>query len=437
LKINILHDKRYQLILKTSLSGVFFRFVALAYSFISVPIILHQLGKFNYGLWITLSSSISLIGYADLGIGNGLLNLISSNHNNSKAKKTIVSSAFYSLIIVSFVCWIIFISFFQNTNFNFINNDEIGYSAEVVDKSIFYLVTFFFISLPFSIIFRIQEASQEGFYVSYFNLIGILLNIIFLSLVVYFNLDIVDFILFNSSVTLITYLLNWIYLYSVKKYRIIFPSIRYFDFLVAKKIINLGIIFFILSFFTIIGSSSDNLIISKIINTEAVTDFEILRKLFSIVALTNIFLAPIWPAFSEAIANNDIYWAKKTFIRCFKFGLIICTIFTIFVMLISKDLIRIWVGKSYSFELGTLLLFSLSSILTFYGGLMSVFINGTNIFKKQIPIIAITTLFSILFKIYLSRLIGINGILIGGIISSLIFYVVPIYLLFKKYLTNL
>jgi O-antigen/teichoic acid export membrane protein len=434
LKFKFLNDKRYRLILKSSISGIIFRIISLIFSFISVPIILNYLGKFNYGLWITLSSSISLIGYADFGIGNGLLNLLSRNYTKIRNKKTIISSAFFSLSIISIISLFLFYFLYHHSNFSFFSNDFTIVNTEIVKESIYYLVLFFFVSLPFSIVFKIEEANQEGYYVNVFNLIGILINIIFLTFVIHFKLGIIQFVFLNSTIPLLTYISNWIYLFSIKKYRILFPSFKYFNLSTSKNILHQGLFFFILSFFTIIGSSSDNIIISKILNIESVTDFEIARKLFSIVALTNIFLTPIWPAFSEALANNDIVWARKTFRKTFKLGLIICTIITLIVIISSNLIIHFWIGDKVILKYSYLVLFGIASILSFYGGLMSVFINGTPVFQKQIPLIIMTTIFSILLKFILTKNIGISGILLGTIISNLIFYIIPIYKLLDKHL---
>src|SRR5436190_24204717 len=49
-------------------------------SIVTVPLTLHYLGLERYGMWMTISSTIAMFTFADLGIGNGLLNAIADAH---------------------------------------------------------------------------------------------------------------------------------------------------------------------------------------------------------------------------------------------------------------------------------------------------------------------------------------------------------------------
>ena len=54
--------------------------VGLATSFISVPLVIGYLGSERYGMWITMSSLVAALGPLDLGIGLGLLTVVSDAH---------------------------------------------------------------------------------------------------------------------------------------------------------------------------------------------------------------------------------------------------------------------------------------------------------------------------------------------------------------------
>ena len=49
------------------------KIVAVAAVFVTVPLTLNYLGSERYGLWMTISSVSLMLGFADLGIGNGVL----------------------------------------------------------------------------------------------------------------------------------------------------------------------------------------------------------------------------------------------------------------------------------------------------------------------------------------------------------------------------
>jgi O-antigen/teichoic acid export membrane protein len=52
------------------------RAIGLLTSLISVPLTYRYLGPERYGIWMVLFSFIAAMGFADLGIGNGLMNVV-------------------------------------------------------------------------------------------------------------------------------------------------------------------------------------------------------------------------------------------------------------------------------------------------------------------------------------------------------------------------
>ena len=64
-------------------------------SLLSVPLTLGYLGKERFGLWMVISSLVALLGLADLGVGNGLLNVLAKAYgkDDRDAARVGVSSA--------------------------------------------------------------------------------------------------------------------------------------------------------------------------------------------------------------------------------------------------------------------------------------------------------------------------------------------------------
>ena len=67
------------------------------------PLLLSYLGEEKYGLWATILSIIAWVNLCDIGIGNGLRNLLTSELANNEledARKS-VSTAYITLSIIS------------------------------------------------------------------------------------------------------------------------------------------------------------------------------------------------------------------------------------------------------------------------------------------------------------------------------------------------
>ena len=75
------------------------RVVQIGASLITVPLALRYLGTERFGLWMTISSVLLMAGFADFGLGNGLLNAVAKAHGKDDIEgiKKAISSGFASL----------------------------------------------------------------------------------------------------------------------------------------------------------------------------------------------------------------------------------------------------------------------------------------------------------------------------------------------------
>ena len=83
----------------TAISMAGAKVITIVTMLISVPLTLHYLGSERYGMWMTITSIIAMMGFADLGLGLGLINAISETHGQDDrlAAERYVSSGFFML----------------------------------------------------------------------------------------------------------------------------------------------------------------------------------------------------------------------------------------------------------------------------------------------------------------------------------------------------
>src|SRR5438552_3977583 len=101
---------RYQRIIHSTFSAAIARGLNLVVSFISVPLAVGYLGRDRYGLWVTISSLLIFLSFADFGLGSSLLNALSDAHGREDRlqAKRYVASAFWLLAIIAVVLWLPF-----------------------------------------------------------------------------------------------------------------------------------------------------------------------------------------------------------------------------------------------------------------------------------------------------------------------------------------
>ena len=74
----------------------------------------------------------------------------------------------------------------------------------------------------------------------------------------------------------------------------------------ARKILKIGMLFFVLQLATAVGYESDNIVIAQLLGAEQVSQYAIPLKLFMFVPLLVGFgYSALWPAYGEAIARGE------------------------------------------------------------------------------------------------------------------------------------
>ena len=102
------------------------------------------------------------------------------------------------------------------------------------------------------------------------------------------------------------------------------PSLKRVDRDVAGALLRIGSLFFILQVAVAVAYESDALVLTQILGPSSVTTYSVTMRVFLVVpALVGFVLAPLWPAYGEAISRGDTPWVRQTLRRAVKGGLLL------------------------------------------------------------------------------------------------------------------
>lgn len=430
-------NERYRRILITGSSTAVVKLISAFINLITVPLTVHYLGAERYGLWMAISSTLALMSFADLGLGNGLLNAVSKANGRKSVNdaQVAVSSTFFILLGIALFLFILFISIYPFISWEHVFNVKSGIAIHESGPTMLAMVIMLLINMPLGIIQRIQDGYQEGYRFQFWLILGSLLSFLGILLCIYFKSSLVWLVLAFSGGQLIATILNGVLLFNRKRQNLK-PKLKYFNLVIGKQLISSGLVFFLLGLFTLLGNTSDDIIIAQTLGASAVAGYEIVKKVFLFSMFTQFIIQPLWPAFAEAMESGDIMWAKNTLKKGLLLSILSGAIITLPLVIFGKQLIQLWVGAKFVPSWSLLIGFYAFVFISNYGGVMSTFLNSGPLLAKQLLVVGLSSITAVLLKIYFSLNFGVSGIIWATVLSYSVFYIIPSYRLAFNYLNK-
>ncbi|WP_214709009.1 MULTISPECIES: hypothetical protein [unclassified Exiguobacterium] len=403
-KLKRLDFKSAQLIRNITLSFLI-KGAAIIVSLLTLPVYISYFSdNLVLGMWFTAISLLSWILTFDLGIGNGLRNHLVSpliNKDNQEIRKNI-SSAYISVGII--VLFLSVLSFFiiplinWNVVFNvpsyLIDGETLSFMATMLITGI---LIQFFLKLVSSIFYSLQKSAIPGLLI----LVSSISMLLFAFFIKNDDLDMKIKLISIAYVfaTNIPYLIATLVLFSTKL-KTAKPSFKYFESKYALRIIKLGGIFFYLQILTMIMFNTNELLISWLINPAEVVQFQVYNKLFSVVStFFNLALTPVWSAVTEARVKNDYIWIKLLY-KKLNLSLLLLIPLQAILILLFPYIIDFWLRDSsidVSYTHG--IIFAVYNILFMKVSIDTSIIAGFGKLKIQSVSLTFTTILKILLSI--------------------------------------
>jgi O-antigen/teichoic acid export membrane protein len=241
--------ERYRRAAITSLAQVFSKGVSMLTMIISVPLTLHYLGAERYGMWMTISSVVLMMGFADLGMGLGLMNAVSEAHGREDRQAAVnsVSSGFVMLSTMALVILTGFALTYPFIPWPKLFNVKSQLAVQEAGPAMAVFVVCFALNLPLGVVQRVQLGYQEGFLNSLWESGGKVLGLLGLLLVIYLQAGLVWLVLAVAGAPVLAWLFNSLVLFGFRR-PWLRPRWRQATWTFAVKIFRIGIMFFCCKF---------------------------------------------------------------------------------------------------------------------------------------------------------------------------------------------
>ena len=395
-------------------------------SMLYVPLFLECLDKTRYGIWVTIMSLVNWIGFFDIGIGQGLRNLLAKSlaeENYIEAKK-VVSTAYVAMILIFAFIMVIFVFIYPFINWYKIFNAPVDMASEI-NTLILIVVLMMCMNFILGIFKSVLLAYQMPDVTSNMNLA--IQSISLLTIFIFYLSGKISSLIGIGSILVIIPVLVYVF-YTFKyfrgRFKRVLPSLRFFEKKMVRQILTLGAAFFIIQISNLFLFQSNNIIISNIIGPEAVPEYYIVNKSLSILLFAfTIITTPFWSAVTDAYTKKDITWIKNVKSKLVRIycGFILLAIVMI---IISPLFFNIWLGDKMEISTYLVILLSVFLLLQMYSNIFLSIINGIGKIKLQFYISILLPFIYVPLAIVMGKNMGIYGVVISGIIMMLIYVII-------------
>lgn len=405
-------------------SNVFYSFGikggSIVIGFLLVPMTINYVGTVQYGIWLTISSVMTWILYFDIGLGSGLRNKLTFSlaHNQYLEAKIYVSTTYAAISGISFLMTVIFWMVNPSLDWRGFFNvpDNVDDDIELV---MLMAVSVFFVQFIAQLINSILSAMQKTAISGFITFIGQLF--IFFGILIATKFTSGSLLKLVAILTLcpLTILIISNLYFFIFKFSNISPSFNFIKINYIKNILGLGWMFFLIQLCGMVLYQTSNIILIRMLGPDAVTQYNIVIKLFSVISMTfTIIVTPYWSAFTDAHAKNDILWMRKGIKNLLKIWLFL-SFGCVLLLIISPLIYKYWIGDSVKIDFIQSFFVSISVVVGSWYLIYAYFLNGLSRLKFQLIIVFFGSLFNFPLSIYFVEHFGVIGVTMANIIIFL------------------
>jgi O-antigen/teichoic acid export membrane protein len=340
--------ERYRRIVLTTVSGMTVRVVGSLLGLVTVPLVLGYLGKERFGLWAIISTLVAWIALFDLGMANGLVNMLSAAHGRGEQEEAgrSLSTAFVALLAIATVLAIIMLLTIGHIPWGALLGAKGAADEATIRWSVSAAFALFVMSLPFSVTQQVYAAYQRTYLWNGFALLGSILSFAGLLLSIRFAVN-MPMLIFASSVgglvaTMAAYgYATWRALPWLR------PSLSKVSKTALRSLLSLSVPIFLFQIGALVVNETQSILLAHRCDLATVAAYSIGMRLYLLcIAVVQIGTNSFIPALREAYERGDRDWTTRAFARLLRVRLAIAACSGLVFVLLGNTLLALWLRRT-------------------------------------------------------------------------------------------
>jgi O-antigen/teichoic acid export membrane protein len=123
-----------------------------------------------------------------------------------------------------------------------------------------------------------------------------------------------------------------------------------------------------------------------------------------------VALAPLWPAYGEAMARGDLHWVRHTLVRSVQVAGLASILFAALFVLGGNEILARWVGPGFAAPLALRLGFGTWVVVATLGMAVAMYLNAANLMRVQAACAMVWVPASLVLKVMLVTRWGLAGV---------------------------
>lgn len=415
------------------------RVVQIGTSLITVPLTLRYLGNERFGLWMTISSVLAMASFADFGVGNGVLNTVAKafGKDDMEGVRKAVSSGFAVLSCIAALLLLSFFSIFRFINWGDFFRVASPQARLEAGPALAVFAVCFALNISMDVVQRVQLGLQQGYRYAMWQLCGSTIGFIGVLCGIWLHVSLPLLVVAIAGAPIFATTLNVIHFFGLVR-----PDLRPSPKLVSRDVISqiarLGGLFFVLQVVVAVSFSADNFIIARTLGAVKVPEYSIPQRMFALIGgLLATLVAPLWPAYGEAISRRDIAWVRRALGRSLLGVLVVSFISSSLLLVFARRIIYWWVGSRIQPPFMLLVGLALWTVIECCSFTLGAFLNGAAVIRFQIGVSVAFGVACVTMKVFFARHFGLVAIPWSTIVSCVLIEIIPWILFVPRFLGHL
>jgi O-antigen/teichoic acid export membrane protein len=394
-----LSRQRYQRAALAALTAAVSKVVIVVANLAIMPLMLSHLGVERYGIWLTLQSILGMVALVDLGIPNAAQNAMTSAaaERDTRRIRGIASTALTLLCVISATVLVAMLVAWWAMPWPSLLKTTGGWIHNEVPLGIVVFAIAFALSAPLGFVESLSAAFQQASIGNLARTAGAVGALIATWLAVATESSFSVVCIATVGPILLAWVAGWAVALSMH------PDVRVTAGVVVPDVcwslLRSGLAFYGIQLCAVLGFGIDNLLLSALVGPEAVTQYAVPQRIFSIVLVAaTVCLAPLWPAYADARARGDHPWISKTLRLSLAATVLLASLGAIAVALALPWLMKHWLGgtvtTSAPMAVGLAVLVACQSI----GTAVAFYWNGTSQLRLQFALGLVFVLLAVPLK---------------------------------------